>query len=147
MIVLRNFTSEDIEVLKKHSCKTLSAEEIKKMIDEWNTKEFNGHYFEMFAVENNGNVVGFISIVEKSKSIVSIGPEIFEDYRNQGLGKTAMLHCMEYVRNKSYKLVVQQIRENNTASLALHNALGFETDGHIFRNRHDNNVLIYIKIL
>ncbi len=34
------------------------------MIDKWNTKKFDSHYFEMFALENAGQVVGFVSLVE-----------------------------------------------------------------------------------
>ena len=48
---------------------------------------------------------------------------------------------------KGYKIVSQQIRTNNTASIALHTKLGFETDNCIFKNKNDNEVSIYFKLI
>lgn len=42
---------------------------------------------------------------------------------------------------------MQQIRADNVASIALHNSLGFETDGYVYTNKKGNEVLIYIKVL
>jgi hypothetical protein len=42
---------------------------------------------------------------------------------------------------------MQQIRADNVVSSALHNSLGFETDGYVYRNKKGNEVLIYIKVL
>lgn len=58
-----------------------------------------------------------------------------------------MILAMEVAKNKGYKLVSQQIRVNNTASIALHNKLGFETDGYTYKNKKDNDVHIFIKLL
>ncbi len=55
--------------------------------------------------------------------------------------------AMKIAKNKGYKLVSQQIRVNNTASIALHKKLGFETDEYIYKNRHNNDVQIFIKLL
>ncbi len=88
-----------------------------------------------------------ISMWERSEGIVSIGPEIFEPYRRQGYGRRALALCLERAKGNGYKVVVQQIRENNIASRALHASLGFETDGNLLTNRHGNTVLIYVKVL
>ncbi len=146
MIVLRNFDKADAEMIQKYGCMT-SIDEVETMIEQWNTKEFNGSYFEMFAIVDGDSVVGCISLWGKSKKIASIGPEVYEPYRKRGYGKAALEACMDIAMKKGYKIIVQQIRENNVASIALHKSLGFETDGYLFRNRHNNAVYIYMKTL
>ena len=59
----------------------------------------------------------------------------------------AMLLVMDKAKTMGYKVVSQQIGRNNTASIALHEKLGFETDEYIYRNKKGNEVLIYIKPL
>ncbi len=146
MITLRNFTQADVAVLVRHTAGN-SADEAEKLIEEWGRKSFDGKRFEMFAVVTDQETVGMISLWERSASIVSIGPEIFEPYRKQGYGKKALELCVNLAKEYGYKVVVQQIRENNTASRALHASLGFETDGNLLKNRHGNPVLIYVKTL
>ena len=48
---------------------------------------------------------------------------------------------------KGYRIIQQQVRTTNTASIRLHEKLGFETDGYIYKNKHDHDVLIYLKAL
>ncbi len=146
MITLRNFTQADAAVLVQRKADT-SADEAEKLIGEWSRKSFDGKRFEMFAVVADQAIVGMISLWERSASIVSIGPEIFEPYRKQGYGKKALELCVNLAKEYGYTVVVQQIRENNTASRALHASLGFETDGNLLKNRHGNTVLIYVKTL
>ncbi len=146
MITLRYFTKSDAIVLVQHKIAG-SADEAEKLIDEWNRKSFGGKRFEMFAVADEQEIVGMISMWERSKSIVSIGPEIFEAYRKRGYGKKALELCVNLAKEHGYTVIVQQIRENNTASRALHTSLGFETDGNLLKNRHGNMVLIYVKNL
>ncbi len=50
-------------------------------------------------------------------------------------------------KKKEYKIVSRQIRVDNTASLALHRALGFETDGAVFQNAKGNSICFYLKCL
>ena len=147
MILLRNFTESDaIEFHQKQSA-NISLDEVKKLIVKWQEKEFAGKYFEMFAVVKGTEIVGMISLYQHSPSVISCGPEIFESYREQRIATEAMMLAMKISKNKGYKLMSQQIRVNNTASIALHNKLGFETDGYIYKNKHGNDVQIYIKLL
>ncbi|MBQ9975035.1 MAG: GNAT family N-acetyltransferase [Clostridia bacterium] len=147
MILLRNFTESDaIEFHQKQSA-NISLDEVKKLIVKWQKKEFAGKYFEMFAVVKGTEIVGTISLYQHSPSVISCGPEIFESYREQRIATEAMMLAMKIAKNKGYKLMSQQIRVNNTASIALHNKLGFETDGYIYKNNHGNDVQIYIKLL
>ena len=147
MISLRNFTNDDAEVFQQKQRMNVSLDEIKAMFAKWGEKAYAGKYFEMFAVVKDGEIVGSISLYQLSKSVVSCGPEVFEAYRKQGIGSEAMLLAMDIAKNMGYKLVSQQIGQNNAASIALHNKLGFETDEYIYRNKKGNEVLIYVKPL
>ena len=147
MILLRNFTDKDAAEFQQKRSAGMSLDEIKAMFADWQEKGFAGKYFEMFAVVKDERIVGMISLYQHSKNVISCGPEIFEDYRTQGIGREAMLLAMDMAKDKGYKMVSQQIQVNNVASIALHNKLEFETDGYIYKNRKGNDVLIYIKLL
>lgn len=147
MILLRNFTADDAEVFQQKQNANMSLDEIKSMFAKWEEKQMAGKYFEMFAVIKDGEIVGAISLYQHSMSVISCGPEIFKSYRKQGIGKDAMLLAMDIAKGKGYKVMSQQIRLNNAASIALHKKLGFETDDYIYTNKNGNEVLIYIKLL
>ena len=147
MILLRNFADDDaIEFQQKHNAK-MSIDEVKKLIIKWQEKEFANKYFEMFAIVNDTEMVGMISLYQHSPNVISCGPEIFECYRKRGFAENAMILAMKTAKSKGYKLVLQQIRVDNIASIALHKKLGFETDGYVYKNKKGNDVQIFIKLL
>ena len=147
MITLRNFTNDDEAILQQYRYQSMSLEEIKEMISDWNKKEYKSRYFEMFAVMNEQTVIGCISLYQHSENVISCGPEIFTCYRKQGYGKKALSLALEMAKRKGYKIVSQQIRTNNAASIALHQSMGFETDGYVYINKRGNDVVIYLKLL
>ena len=146
MIALRNFVKEDASSLQKEYV-DMSVKEIEDMICEWNKKQINDKYFEMFAIIFDKKIIGTISLYQHSSEVISIGPEIFELYRKNGFAKEAMMHACKIAREKGYKIVSQQIRTNNIASIALHLSLGFETNGLTYTNKKGNQVAIYLKCL
>ena len=147
MITLRNFLDSDAPIFQEKHSKHLSIEEIRDMFRKWNVKEYEGKYFEMFAIVKDEEIVGRISLYQHSENVISCGPEIFEGYCRLGFAKEAMMLAMDIAKSKGYKVVMQQIRTDNVASIALHNSLGFETDGYVYTNKKGNEVLIYIKVL
>ncbi|MBQ4273360.1 MAG: GNAT family N-acetyltransferase [Clostridia bacterium] len=147
MIVLRNFTKADAFALQRIKHPNLSIEQIEALIHEWNLKQVNSKYFEMFAILLDENIVGTISLYQHSAEVISIGPEIFKPYRQKGLAKEVMICACTKAKEKGYKIVFQQIRTNNVASIALHSSLGFETNGLTYTNAKGNQVAIYLKSL
>ncbi|HIT33878.1 MAG TPA: GNAT family N-acetyltransferase [Candidatus Faecousia intestinigallinarum] len=146
MITLRDFTDNDAETLKIHQYSQLSVEEISKMIGEWNQKQIDGRYFEMFALVDENIVVGSISLYQHTKHIVGCGPDIFSPYRRQGFAYCGMTLVLEYAKQRGYKVAVAQVRKNNLASIALHQKLNFELD-HDYINTKGYEVYFYIKSL
>lgn len=147
MIVLRNFTKADALALQKINHPNLSIEQIEALIYEWNQKQVNNKYFEMFAIIFDENIVGTISLYQHSAEVISIGPEVFKPYRQKGFAKEAMMYACTIAKERGYKIVFQQIRTNNAASIALHSSLGFETNGLTYTNAKGNQVAIYLKSL
>ena len=147
MVTLRNFVKDDASSLQKNAFSSLSVEQIENLICEWDQKQVNGRYFEMFAVIFDDNIVGSVSLYQHSTEVVSIGPEIFTPYRRNGFGKGAMVCACNTAKAKGYKIVSQQIRTNNTASIALHSSLGFETSGLVYTSSKGTQVAIYLKSL
>ena len=147
MILLRNFKKEDASELQKYVYSDLSTEQVEALICEWYKKQFNGKYFEMYAIVSDEKIVGTISLYQHSSEVISIGPEIFCDYRRKGFAKEAMICACQMAKEKGFKIVSQQIRTNNAASIALHCSLGFETDELVFTNTKGNQVYIYLKCL
>ena len=147
MVTLRNFNHADAAVLQQSQNFDMSAKEIQDMIGNWNKFEFQGKYFEMFAIMNGGKIVGTISLYQLSDSVISIGPEIFSAFQNQGFGKEAMLIALDLAKSKGYRIVAQQVRADNIPSIALHKRLGFETDRYGYINRKGKEVFLFFKAL
>ena len=147
MILLRNLKIEDALELQKIEYSDLTIEQVEALICEWNKKRVNGKYFEMFAIVSEDKIVGTISLFQHTSEIVSIGPEVFCEYRRNGFAKEAMICACQMAKEKGFKIVSQQIRTNNAASIALHCSLGFETNELVFINTKGNQVYIYLKCL
>lgn len=147
--VLRNFiaNSEDIGLLQKFYCPNMPIKAIEKMIGDWNSLDYQGKYFEMFAIVQAEKVVGTLSLYEHSKSVVSIGIELFLGYCRKGYGTIAMNKALDICKEKGYKLVYQQVRADNIASIKLHHKVGFETDNYIYKNQKGHDVILFFKTL
>ena len=147
MVSLRHFTNDDCELLRSCRYPDMSYDEISGMISEWNPCLYGGRYFEMFAVVSGESPVGSVSIYEHSPSVCEIGPEIFPSERNKGYASEAMSLALMHAAEKGYRLVLQQVRTDNRASIKLHEKLGFERLDSVYRNRKGNEVFLYIRII
>lgn len=101
----------------------------------------------MFAILRDGELVGQISLYQHSDGVVSVGPEVFQPFRRQGIAKSAMLSAMEIAKGRGFKIVCQQVRSDNLPSIALHESLGFETDRYGYLNKKGREVYIFLKVL
>ena len=125
----------------------MTEEEIKNMISEWNTCEYKGRYFEMFAVISDSSIVGYISAYEQRYGVVSFGFKIFSAYRRNGYASEAVELLSSYVRDKGYILIEDQVRADNAVSIMLHEKLGFKSDMMLTNNSKGHDVYIYTRLL
>ena len=144
MISLRPFTLRDAPAIQQKQYPEMSMEEIREMIEEWKTGFFQGKLFEMRAVTVDGTVVGSVSLYEQTKSIVSVGIEIYPDERRKGYASAGMRLIMDRARTLGYRIVQDQVRADNSAGIALHQSIGFETDGYDFTHAKGRNVLLWL---
>ena len=147
MISIRPFHEYDVEELHQFYAPEMSEDEILDMIHEWETGIYKGKLFEMFAILNGQNIIGLISLYEHSNSVAGIGPHIFEDKRRRGYAKVAMRLIEAYAKEKGFRIIQQQVSTANLPSIALHDSLGYETDGYIYKNRKEQDVILYLKAL
>ncbi|MBR4702926.1 MAG: GNAT family N-acetyltransferase [Oscillospiraceae bacterium] len=147
MIQLRHFVESDAAVLQKNQPSAGNTESIMEMIAAWESKSFHGKYFEMFAITWEQRIVGSISLYEHSKNVVSIGVDVFPEERRKGFSAEGMRLIIAIARNQGYKLIQDQVSVDNQPSIALHEKLGFETDGYVYKNSRDRKVLLYMLFL
>ena len=143
MITLQKISNQNAEAVSEHTA--MSKTDIDQMIKSSDAKIFNGRFFEMYVIMSEEKIVGLISLFEYSPSVVSIGPEIFAEYRKLGYATKAMQMAMDIAKSIGYKIVLQQVRADNVASIKLHTKLGFETDNMVFKNKKNNDVCFYLK--
>ena len=144
MISIRHFTEQDATIIQQKQYTETSITDIYEMITEWESNTYQGKYFEMFAIIADDAIVGSASLYEHSKSVVSIGVEVYPDQRRKGYAAEGMRLIMNHARDLGYRIIQDQVRTDNQASIALHNSLEFETDGYVFKNAKDKDVLLYL---
>ena len=144
---LRPFTEADAETIRRNQYPSESLDGIRDLICAWRSGEFNGKRFEMLAPAVGEAVVGSISLCERSRSAASIGVEIFECERRKGYAFSAMELMLKAAKARGYKLIMDQVSSENEPSKALHEKLGFETDGYIYKNAKGREVLLYLYLL
>ena len=145
-IKLRKFNAEDAYLLKKYQFHQMDMNEITDMIALWNKNLYNGRYCEVFAAEYDGALSGWFSMAELPNGRISIGPTVFEPYRQKGIAFSVMRNLLLTAKRNGYSLAEAQIRINNAASIKLHEKLGYIQIKKI-TNRNGNEVYIYMKKL
>jgi len=147
MVTIRSFTQEDASFIQQNLYPDMSLSDISDLIDAWHTCIYDGKYFEMFAVLSDESMVGFVSLLEHSKHIASLGAEIIPMARGKGVASNAITLLMQYAAEKEYQVLLDQVRADNVASIRLHHKLGFESDGYVYKNQRGRDVVLYIKTI
>ena len=145
-ISMRHFTVDEAQLLHTHQYPNKGVNEIIGMIGAWNTLQYQGKYFEMFALCCKGKVVGSISLFERGEKVIGIAPEIYGENRRKGYATVAMTQAMRYAYRRGYRIVIAQVRKENEASLHLLKKLGYTVD-HEYVNGNGNEVVCLIKVL
>lgn len=145
MITLRPINKNDINLLDLVSFATMSYEDRLKMIEESLESLHDGNYFELLLAFDGDSFIGYMNLYAHSEHIISCGPEIATEHRRKGYAYEAEKLALAYAKEKGFTVAVAYIREDNTASIKLHEKLGFELDSNIIRN--NKNMLLFIKAL
>lgn len=130
MIYLRHFTPYDVEWLQKNFLIGYAVDKIIETVDMWDSKQYNGYPFEMYAISDNMKTVGTVSMrVHENLLTVSLVPEILPEFRRKGYAKFAMQYLIGILHQHEYRHLAARIRKDNIASIALHESLGYTLSG------------------
>lgn len=146
MIILHPIRRDDKVLFQDTSYATMSPEAMDKMLSESLAKSHNSRYFELFAVMDGNTCMGVVSLYETAPETISCGPEIKPQYRQQGYGFLAVKTALERASLLGYAKAVAQIRQDNAASIALHQKLDF-TLCRSYTNKKGHPVLEFEKAL
>ena len=117
-----------------------------RMIQESCDRRHDGAYFELFAVSDDDRIVGFMNLDARCAHTISLGPEIQKRFPRPGYGHAAETLALQHAKQSGYTAAVAEVREDNAASIALHEKLGFSVEERRI-NKHGNPVRIYRKAL
>ena len=109
------------------------------------TKEFiknklkNNSPFLLLVNTENNSIVGWCDceIFNDEKIVLGIG--ILEPYRNMGYGKLLIKKMISICKDKKYKYLCLQVRENNKRSMHVYSSLGFKEYNRITDVYYNNN--------
>ena len=146
MISIRPVCRNDISKFRDTSYAAMPPEATEKLLTESLAKCHAGKYFELYAVLCDAVCVGFVSLYETAPGEISCGPEIKPQYRQQGYGYFAVKIALERANLMGYTKAIAQIRQDNTASIALHQKSGF-TLRRSYTNRKGHPVFEFEKAL
>lgn len=146
MIYIRPIGCNDKPLFQDTSYAATPTNSMDKMLAESLVKSHDGKYFELFTVMDDNICVGFVSLYETATGEISCGPEIKPQFRQQGYGCLAVSIALERANLLGYTQAVAQIRQDNTASIALHRKLGFSHGGS-YINKKGHRVLTFKKEL
>ena len=147
MIELRSFTNADIEQLQRYEHDRLSIAAWEKLIETWREKKYDDGYFEMFAVTDNGKLIGKASLYQRADHIVSCGIELYSEFRGKGYATDAYPILLSIAKQKGFTVAIAQVLADNSASIALHKKVGFESDYYTLTNKKGKSVYYFIKAL
>lgn len=134
-MILRPFIAENWQVISRDQYPGMPEADAKALIAQWETKQYDGRYFEQLAIDVDGQIVGFVSLQAQPNGTVSDGIEIYPPFRRNGYACAALKLLICFAHELGYSTMAAQIRQDNEASLALHRKLGFSITGEFVNKR------------
>ena len=146
MIELYPVSEKNVTDFADTSYAEMTAEERLSMIRESMRKVHEGSYFELLAVYDGEQIVGFMSLFAHSEHTISISPEIKRSFRGRGYGFLGEQEALRYAKSLGYTMATASVRKDNPASIALHKKLGFEEHEERL-SRNGKPIYIFVKYL
>ena len=129
MVILRSFRPSDWQVITKYQHTDMEQSDALMLIDAFNAPTYQGKFQKMLAIDDNKQIVGYVSMIEQSDGVVSIGVEIYTPFRRQGYAYAGISQICTMANALHYHTATGQVRKDNTASLTLCEKLGFRIVG------------------
>lgn len=115
----------------------------KRQEDAWTYKiledDFAGNNFSLYLViEDQGQVIGFLVLMDIAGEIHINNIAVREDYRRQGLGEKLLTYGMNSYNKEDLFGYTLEVREDNVQAIGLYEKLGFVKVG-MRKNYYKNN--------
>ena len=123
------FARADLPVLTGTAYGDMPPQAQRNMLEESECRTHDGRYFEVFTLKDGDTAVGFASLYEQEKGVVSVGLEIREPFRRRGYATRAAEPIAALLTEKGFSAIRTHVRTDNEASLRLHEKLGFVRTG------------------
>ena len=124
-LVLVPISIDDIKILNFTEYNNLSKESRQMLVQDSEKGLCKGEFFRFYLIKNGKETVGVINMCGHGADTISVAPEIFEKFRNKGFAIKSLNIAYKIAKEKGFKKVIAGIREENVASLKLHEKLGF----------------------
>ncbi len=139
-------SEKDLQILDFTEYKNLSVEKRKLLVQDSKKGSCNGEYFRFYIVKVGTEAVGVINTCGHGVDAVSVAPEIFEKFRNQGFATKSLNLAYDIAKDTGFETVIAGIRKENVASQKLHQKLGF-TFVEEFVSKNGKPMIKYVKKL
>ena len=126
-ITLKPIQLNDIYLLDESEYANLDDNKRAELVNCSEKELLNGKYFKFFLINNcEEKIVGLLNVYEHEGKKISVAPEIFNSYKNNGYAYKSLLEVYRLLKEKGYKTLIADISENNIVSLNLHKKLDFK---------------------
>lgn len=129
MISLRSFRPCDWQAISQYQHPGISREEAVQLIADFNEPTYQGTFHKLSAIADDAQIVGYVSLIEQSTGVASIGAEVYAPFRRRGYAYAAISQLLMFAQLHNYHTVTAQVRKDNAPSLALCKKLGFAISG------------------
>ena len=125
-ISLKEIGFDDLDCFNDTEYSALTEEKRKELVEHSKNSQHQGKYFKFYLIIYQERIVGFLNVCDLSRSAFSIAPEIKKEFRRKGFCEIALTIAFNIQKLRGKKLAIASIREDNVASIKLHEKLGFE---------------------
>ena len=146
ILYLKPITIEDVKWLDKTEYRFIPLDRRKLLVQESEKGLSQGEFFRFYLIMKEKEVVGVINMCGHGKDVVSVAPEILEEYRGKGYGQESLELAYKIAKDMGFKELTAGIREENLASINLHIKLGFTFAKNQITKR-GNKIKVYSKPL
>lgn len=136
---------QDVDCFDGTEYENLTIEKRTELIENSKNGCYNSQFFKFFLLKLDDEVVGFMNVCARSKSVISIAPEIKKCYRRKGYGKKGVLLALTKAEELGYKIAMATVVEENIASIKLHEKLGFERVYNY--EKKGKNLILFLKLI
>jgi len=151
-VFLRPELSSDTEMLwemfstlSKRSLENLIHPFTRERIEGWtNNIDYNKHLPILALIQENGKerIIGSASLSFHSQESVrhkaELGITVHDDYQNQGLGTTLIMHLLEIAQEKELKKIYLRVDTENGRAIHVYEKCGFKIEAKLEKEDYVN---------